>query len=299
VKNSTGTTIEKNIFDSGSRKIATTANGVTTIYLYDGWNCIAEYSGTTLAKTRLWGTDLSGSMQGAGGVGGMLSESSQITSNPITFNSSYPTYDGNGNVSEYLNSTGQVTAHFEYDPFGNTVVNTDTSNQFAYRFSTKPIAFATGLYYYGYRYYDPLTGRWPSRDPIGELGGVNLYGFVGNDGVNSWDVLGKQIGLPGGGVQGDIGTPTGIGVAICKLLEFKVKQKLGLNPNDKQFHCVTSCEMAKAGGEKLAQAAGNLKECYAGQGSEADSAQDQTANAAGRGCAGAKDCKCCCKDAGY
>jgi len=47
-----------------------------------------------------------------------------------------------------------------------------------------------GVTYYGYRYYDPVTGRWPSRDPIGERGGVNLYGFVGNDGVNSWDLLG-------------------------------------------------------------------------------------------------------------
>jgi RHS repeat-associated protein len=120
----------------------------------------------------------------------MLSESSPITSNPITFNSSYPTYDGNGNVSEYLDSTGQVIAHYEYDPFGNTVVNTDTANQFAYRFSTKPIASATGLYYYGYRYYDPLTGRWPSRDPIEERGGLNLYGFAGNDLQNWIDYLG-------------------------------------------------------------------------------------------------------------
>ena len=45
--------------------------------------------------------------------------------------------------------------------------------------------------HYGYRYYDPLTGRWPSRDPIGEEGGVNLYGFVGNDGVNGVDFLGQ------------------------------------------------------------------------------------------------------------
>ena len=44
--------------------------------------------------------------------------------------------------------------------------------------------------YYGYRYYDPVTGRWPSRDPIEEEGGVNLYGFVGNDGINSFDLLG-------------------------------------------------------------------------------------------------------------
>ena len=198
VKNSAGIIIEKNIFDAGSRKIATTANGITTLYLYDGWNCIAEYQGDTgvspvLKKARLWGTDLSGSMQSAGGVGGMLSESSLITSNPITFNSSYPTYDGNGNVSEYLDSTGQITAHYEYDPFGNTVVNTDTSNQFAYRFSTKPLAFATGLYYYGYRYYDPLTGRWPSREPIGEKGGVNLYGFVYNSPENFLDSDGRII----------------------------------------------------------------------------------------------------------
>lgn len=47
-----------------------------------------------------------------------------------------------------------------------------------------------GVTYYGYRYYDPVTGRWPSRDPIEEEGGVNLYGFVGNDGVNWIDVLG-------------------------------------------------------------------------------------------------------------
>jgi len=44
--------------------------------------------------------------------------------------------------------------------------------------------------YYGFRYYDPVTGRWPSRDPIEEKGGLNLYGFVGNDGVNAWDLLG-------------------------------------------------------------------------------------------------------------
>lgn len=47
-----------------------------------------------------------------------------------------------------------------------------------------------GVADYGYRYYDPVTGRWPSRDPIEEEGGVNLYGFVGNDGVNEWDLLG-------------------------------------------------------------------------------------------------------------
>lgn len=56
--------------------------------------------------------------------------------------------------------------------------------------SPKTQAFEGVVMYYGYRYYDPETGRWPSRDPIEEEGGVNLYGFVGNDGVNWVDILG-------------------------------------------------------------------------------------------------------------
>jgi RHS repeat-associated protein len=85
-------------------------------------------------------------------------------------------------------------AHYEYDPFGKTTVATGTKAQdFAHRFSTKPLDTTTGLYYYGYRFYDPEIGRWPSRDPIEERGGINLYGFVGNGGVNRFDVLGKQF----------------------------------------------------------------------------------------------------------
>jgi RHS repeat-associated protein len=47
--------------------------------------------------------------------------------------------------------------------------------------------------YYGFRYYDPVTGRWPSRDPIQERGGLNIYAFVGNDGVNRLDLLGQDV----------------------------------------------------------------------------------------------------------
>ena len=169
-------------YDSQSRRIAETVGTTTKITVYDGWNPIAEYwraglQPASLAKSFTWGIDLSGSMQGAGGVGGLLM-TSLITNNSITSNY-FPTYDGNGNVSEYLNESGEVSAHYEYDPFGKTTVATGPkANDFAHRFSTKPLDATTGLYYYGYRFYDPLTGRWPSRDPIGEDGGINLYGFV-------------------------------------------------------------------------------------------------------------------------
>jgi len=181
----------RNYYDAQSRRIARTVAGETTISLYDGWNCIAEYSTTNnssinIHKSFLWGIDLSGSFQGAGGVGGLLAATIHDPQSTIY----YPTDDGNGNVSEYLDSTGAATAHFEYDPFGNTVVNTDTAGQFAYRFSTKPIDHAAGIYYYGYRWYDPLTGRWPSRDPQGENGGIELYSINNNDSINKYDYLG-------------------------------------------------------------------------------------------------------------
>jgi RHS repeat-associated protein len=51
--------------------------------------------------------------------------------------------------------------------------------------------FHSALTYYGNRYYNPATGRWPSRDPIEEEGGYNLYGFVVNDPANRWDLLGN------------------------------------------------------------------------------------------------------------
>jgi hypothetical protein len=50
-----------------------------------------------------------------------------------------------------------------------------------------------GVTYYTYRYYDPATGRWPSRDPIGEEGGINLYGFVGNSPTDLVDYSGLFI----------------------------------------------------------------------------------------------------------
>ena len=176
------------LYDAGSRRIAQTTGTTTTVYVYDGWNPVAEYTGTTLKKTYTWGSDISGGLQGAGGVGGLLAVTDEAATDTPSY---FPTFDGNGNVSEYLYRTGTVAAHYEYDPFGRSTTSTGTlAPTFAHRFSTKPIDYPTGLYYYGYRFYDPVTGRWPSRDPIEEEGGSNQYGFVANNGVGLWDRIG-------------------------------------------------------------------------------------------------------------
>ncbi|MEP2775030.1 MAG: tyrosine-type recombinase/integrase [Luteolibacter sp.] len=76
--------------------------------------------------------------------------------------------------------------------------------------------------YYGYRFYDPATGRWPSRDPIGERGGVNLYGFVGNDGVHQWDYL----GLKGAKLTLDYDSENGVELGECGAFKWIIKWKV-------------------------------------------------------------------------
>ena len=72
--------------------------------------------------------------------------------------------------------------------------------------------------FYGYRYYDPLTGRWPSRDPIGEEGGSNLYRFVGNDALNLFDGLGlRDVTLPDGRTVNYEALPPDIKAAVDDL----------------------------------------------------------------------------------
>jgi RHS repeat-associated protein len=103
-----------------------------------------------------------------------------------------PCYDGNGNVTEIVAAgAGTVGGQWEYSAFGETVtLDGAAAAAMPFRFSTKCTDGETGLVYYGYRYYAPEVGRWLGRDPIGERGGVNLFGMVGNDAVGRWDVLG-------------------------------------------------------------------------------------------------------------
>jgi RHS repeat-associated protein len=91
-----------------------------------------------------------------------------------------------------VNATnGIISAKYEYGPFGEVFCSVgDMAKVNPFQFSTKYTDTETDFVYYGYRYYSPALGRWLSRDPIEEQGGLNLYGFVNNDPVNGVDVLG-------------------------------------------------------------------------------------------------------------
>jgi RHS repeat-associated protein len=156
--------------------------------VFDGWNLLAELDENGVAKaTYVWGLDLSQSLQGAGGIGGLLARVDEVGVYTYTF-------DGNGNVGQLIGAiSGNLIATYEYAPFGRAIVAigpyTDV-NPFC--FSTKYFDFETELYYYGYRYYDAEVGRWVSRDPLGEEGGLNLYLFVYNESLNWVDPYGDS-----------------------------------------------------------------------------------------------------------
>lgn len=159
----------------------------TSTFIYDGWNLIKEVktpeSGSPAPVYYIWGLDLSGSLQGAGGIGGLLARVKDGAAQQYTF-------DGNGNVAQLISSTGAIVAQYEYDPYGNAIVATGDN---PFRFSTKFFDDETGLLYYGYRHYSPVLGRWLNRDPIGEEGGFNLYGFVQNNPTTYSDLFGLAL----------------------------------------------------------------------------------------------------------
>lgn len=90
----------------------------------------------------------------------------------------------------------------------------------------------SGVLYYGFRYYNPSTGRWPSRDPIGEQGGINLYGFVANNPVSRRDFLGLKLDEYTGDVAKLVLSPTenmqegSIGEHLAEIVDFNYSTDL-------------------------------------------------------------------------
>jgi len=181
-----GRRIAKRCYDAGSNGNLISSQH----YLYDGWNLIAVANATNgIQATYVWGQDLSGSLQGAGGVGGLLFVRDHRNSASVATHC--VCYDGNGNVVALIKNDGTISAQYEHGPFGEpTRITGDMAKINPFRFSTKYTDDETGLLYYGYRYYNPAQGRWLSRDPSGESGGINLYAFCQNDPINNIDVLG-------------------------------------------------------------------------------------------------------------
>ncbi|MDO5319287.1 MAG: RHS repeat-associated core domain-containing protein, partial [bacterium] len=150
----------------------------THSFVWDGNNIVLERiafaDGATRTCEYFWGNDLSGTEQGAGGVGGLLAVS-------IDGTFFIPCYDHNGNIVCYVSETGVIAGQYVYDPYGNVIEQYGTMpNQFNFGFSAKYFDRETGMLSYQRRFYRSDLGRWLNRDPIGERDCLNLYVFCRN-----------------------------------------------------------------------------------------------------------------------
>ncbi len=96
-------------------------------------------------------------------------------------------------VSLELDEEANIISYEEYTPYGSTsyqAVRNQTDTPKRYRYSGKERDDATGLYYYGARYYAPWLGRWTSPDPAGTVDVLNLYAFVGGNPIHFVDKQG-------------------------------------------------------------------------------------------------------------
>jgi RHS repeat-associated protein len=170
----------------------------TSLFVYDGWNLLAVVnSQAAIQRSFMWGNDLSGTMDQAGGVGGLLLAS-------ISSTNCFVTYDGNGNITSLVNAADKsLAARYEYSPFGELVRQTGSMAQDnPFQFSTKYRESESGVIYYGIRYYEPKNGNWLGRDKSEETGGLNLMSFLLNSPTTGIDSYGNvRIDYDGKGLH--------------------------------------------------------------------------------------------------
>ncbi len=156
-------------YDGVGRRIATVSpDGVETRYLWCGQAlCQARDASDTVTRRYFAEGELTA-------AGGMIYARDHL-----------------GSVRDVLSSVnGSRVASYDYDPYGNP---TQSDGQAAtdFRYAGMFYHQESGLYLTRFRAYDPATGRWLSRDPVGQLGGVNLYAYAEPDPVSYRDPAGN------------------------------------------------------------------------------------------------------------
>lgn len=191
-------------YDDFNRLTQVTSSGLNTQYQYDpvGNRTIRRVNGTTtqyVVDANAAPAQVLAEISDAEGITSYyvygLGLISKITA---TGQSYFYHYDSMGSTVALTNTLGDVVNRYAYDPFGNLSSNSTelTSNHFRYIGRFGVTDEENGLLYMRARYYAPNTGRFTTKDPIGLLGGINMYAYVNNNPVNLIDPSGTQWYAP-------------------------------------------------------------------------------------------------------
>jgi RHS repeat-associated protein len=165
-------------YDGGSRRISivekNSSGAVTStkLYLWIGNSIADERNSTNVVQKRFY------------------PQGEQQLGTPYFY-----TRDHLGSIRELTTSTGTIAARYDYDPYGVTTLVQGT-NLADFQYAGMYLHQPSGLYLTWGRPYQPPTGRWLSRDPISEGGGMNIYGYCGNDPICNADPSGLGWDTP-------------------------------------------------------------------------------------------------------
>jgi RHS repeat-associated protein len=163
-------------YDGSGRRASKTVGGVTASYIYDGAQFLEERPSAGTPKRYVYGLGIDRPLAQA--VGGATS---------------YFVADHLGSITQVTDNSGAPTLTREYDPWGNLLQGSTTGG---YAFTGREWDPETGLYYYRARYYDPAVVRFVSQDPVGLVGGSNLYRYALNNAIRHSDPGGLAPGDP-------------------------------------------------------------------------------------------------------
>ena len=189
-------------YDSQGRRFEkkVTVAGTTTLhhrYIYRGYLQIAALDLTRAAHPALWLVTWDPSQSTATRPLALQKDGTWFTYG----------YDITKNVCELFGPNGYIRTAYSYTPFGSVSASENGVVQ-NFQWSSEYYDSELDLVYYNYRHYSPAHGRFLSRDPIAEQGGLNLYTFVGNKPILKWDLFGSAIPQLGAGPDVEPVKPT-------------------------------------------------------------------------------------------
>ena len=182
-----GSVVETYSYDALGRRVATVSGATTSYHVYDGIHCIADVDAQGgLVRSYTYGP----------GIDNILAMTVHEASETNTY---YYLTDHLGSVLAITDSDGDVVESYDYDGWGRVQVYDSESMPLSasgignrYAFQGREVSWATGLIYFRARWYDPVTGRWLSKDPIGISGGLNQYVAFGGNPVRFSDPMGLR-----------------------------------------------------------------------------------------------------------
>ena len=187
-----GALAESYRYDPLGRRVRTITGTVTNYHLYNGIHSLADLDATgAVLRAYAYGP----------GIDNLLA---MTTFSDTETNHYYYLTDHLGSVLAITDAEGEIVERYHYDAWGRGTITDAVGLPLAesaignrFGFQGREHSWATGLIHFRARWYDPITGRWLSNDPIGISGGLNQYVAFGNNAVRFIDPDGRKVRLMG------------------------------------------------------------------------------------------------------